>query len=74
MKRVRFNKANVLAHIENTLELLEATHGERITWGYHNIHIMAPGEHKDRLMRAWGEYTSLNRLRWAIEGNDLKEL
>ena len=74
MAKVRFNKENVLAHIENITEMLEGSHGERIKGGHHGITIMAPGEYRDRLMRAWGAHDNLNRLYCDIEDSALREI
>ncbi len=73
MSKVRFSKANVLAHIQNSMDLLIAEHGERIQGGYSGIQIMKPSDRKDRLMRAWGEHDSLRKLYWDIADGDLEE-
>jgi len=72
MKRVRFNKTNILNHIENRMSILIAQHGERIQGGYHGIHIMLQSERRDELMRAWGEHDVLNRLYWDIVNGEIQ--
>ncbi len=73
MSKTRFNKANVLAHIDNSMHLLVAHHGERLQEGYGGIHIMRPSEQRDALMRAWAEHESLRSLYWDIVNGNLKE-